>query len=322
MMTDGSTGSPGFKNTRVGVLLGGVSKERDVSLRSGAAVAKALRNIGYEVVEIDVSTGVAGVQQILNAKMGVAFIALHGRLGEDGAIQGLLETLRIPYTGSGVLASSLAMDKDFTKKILQTEGVQTPFWFVATAAHQEAIISEVQKFPVIVKPAQEGSTIGMSIVKEKSELAEALKRAFEYDEKVLVEQYIQGIEVTVSVLAGQVLPMIQVIPQSGFYDFTSKYTKGMTEYKVPAPLKPILKEKLNQISAKVFKKLFLSGCARMDFMIENAESDHAQEYFLEVNTLPGMTETSLVPKAAAAAGISFENLCEKILETAALKEKI
>ena len=311
-----------FKGEKIGVLLGGVSKERDVSLRSGAAVAKALRSVGYDVVEIDVSVGAEGVQKILDAKMDVAFIALHGRLGEDGAIQGLLETLRIPYTGSGVLASSLAMDKDFTKKLLQTEGVQTPFWFVATPANQELIVSEVKKFPVIVKPAQEGSTIGMSIVKEKSELSAALKKAFEYDEKVLVEQYIQGIEVTVSVLAGQVLPIIQVVPKSGFYDFTSKYTKGMTEYIVPAPLKVSLKEKLNQISAKVFQKLSLSGCARMDFMIEDADSDKAQEYFLEVNTLPGMTETSLVPKAAAATGISFESLCEKILETAALKEKI
>ncbi len=307
---------------KIGVLLGGVSKEREVSLRSGAAVAKALRKKGYEVVEIDVKVGTAGVQDILAANMDLAFIALHGRLGEDGAIQGLLETLRIPYTGSGVLSSSLAMDKDFTKQIVRTVGVRTPLWSVVTAGNREKSLQEIQSFPVIVKPAQEGSTIGMSIVKNGEELRDALQNSFQYDDKVLVEQYIQGGEITVSVLAGKVLPIIQVVPKSGFYDFTSKYTKGMTEYIVPAPISEALRERVSRLSEKIFAVMSLEGCARLDFMIEKPANGEEQEYFLEVNTLPGMTETSLVPKAAAAAGMSFEDLCEAILKTASLKERI
>ncbi|QQR81492.1 MAG: D-alanine--D-alanine ligase [Deltaproteobacteria bacterium] len=317
-MNNGSTGSPCPNNTKVGVLMGGVSKEREVSLRSGAAVSKALQKKGYEVVEIDVQVGLQGVQKIIDAKIDVAFIALHGRLGEDGAIQGFLEMLRVPYTGSGVLASALAMDKDFTKQIVHASGVRTPFWSVVMSGLEEKAIQEVQSFPVIVKPAQEGSTIGMSIVKNKEDLMTALKTSFQYDDKVLVEQFIQGSEVTVSVLNGKVLPIIQVVPKSGFYDFTSKYTKGMTEYIVPAPISQKLQERISLISERIFDAMSLSGCARMDFMIDHQE----QEYFLEVNTLPGMTETSLVPKAAAATGMSFEDLCESILQTASLKEKV
>ena len=215
-------------------MLGGVSKEREISLRSGAAVAKALRAKGHDVVEIDVQVGIAGAQKILDSKIDVAFIALHGRLGEDGAIQGFLEMLQIPYTGSGVLASAVAMDKDFTKQLVQAVGVRTPFWKVMTNTVEQN--ETIESFPVIVKPAQEGSTIGMSIVKSKHDLAAALQTAFQYDSKVLVEQYIQGPEVTVSMINGKVLPIIQVVPKSGFYDFMSKYTKGMTEYIVPAPI--------------------------------------------------------------------------------------
>ncbi len=301
-----------LKKKKIGILMGGISKEREISLRSGRAIAAALRNKGYQVTEIDTAQDVWGT---LREKIDVAFLALHGRYGEDGTIQGLLEILKIPYTGSGVLASAIAMDKDLTKKLVligMPDDIHTPEW--VTVTQKENVKKSPMVLPVIVKPSREGSTIGMTIVKEEKDFKAALDLALSHDDQVLVEKFVTGTEVTVGVLDGKALPVLEIVPKSGTYDFASKYTKGMTEYIVPARIPKIVSTSLMQLAQKVFSLLQLSGCARMDFIISQNIS-----YFLEVNTIPGMTETSLVPKAAQAAGLSFEDVCEKILETAALK---
>ena len=310
------------KNKKIAVLMGGLSKEREVSLRSGAAVAKALRVKGGDVVEIDMGRDIA--ERLKAEKTEIAFLALHGRYGEDGAVQGLLEILAIPYTGSGPLASAIGMDKELTKRLVQPVGILTPAWKVV---HRDdvgaALCGRPEKgthtgvplpLPVIVKPNREGSTIGIAIVRQEKEYEPALQQAFQFDETVLVEEFIVGREVTVAVVNGRSLPVLEIVPKSGFYDYTSKYTKGMTEYIVPAKIPDEVRDRLQSSSEKIFSLLGLAGFARMDFIISSQG-----EYFLEVNTIPGMTETSLVPKAAAAAGLSFENLCEEILKGASLK---
>lgn len=302
-----------FKGKKIAVLLGGLSKERDVSLRSGAAVAKALRTKGHNVVEIDMGRDIA--ERLRVEKVAAAFLALHGRYGEDGSIQGLLEILGIPYTGSGPLASAIGMDKELTKRLVVPIGVRTPGWKVFHRKKAGDVRLSPLSLPVVVKPNREGSTIGISIVREEKEFLSALQQAFSLDETVLVEEYVAGREVTVAVVNGRALPVLEIVPKSGFYDYTSKYTKGMTEYIVPAKIPDGVRDNLQQWSERIWSLLVLSGFARMDFMIANAGDD----YFLEVNTIPGMTETSLVPKAAASAGLSFEDLCEEILQEAALK---
>lgn len=290
--------------------MGGLSKERDVSLRTGKAVATALRTLGYQVAEIDVGRDLA--QKLSQEKVEVAFVALHGRYGEDGAIQGFLETAGIPYTGSGILPSAICLDKDLTKQLVAAAGVRTPGWKrVEKGKSKESPLP----LPVIVKPNQEGSTIGMSIVKKPEEFFKALEEAFKHDPVVLVEEFIQGTEVTVGVLNGKALPVLEIVPKSGFYDYSSKYTKGMTEYIVPARIEKKTADELSATCEKIFTLLKLAGVARMDFMIDA----QAKPFFLEVNTIPGMTETSLVPKMAAAVGISFEELCERILKGAGLR---
>lgn len=296
-----------FKNKKIGVLMGGISREREISLRSGQAVVNALRARGYDVTEIDTAQDVWGT---LRKKIDVAFLALHGRYGEDGTIQGLLEILKIPYTGSGVLASAIAMDKDLTKKLVVPAGVLTPEWVTVKNNIQKSPLP----LPVIVKPSREGSTIGMTIVKEGKDFKAALDLALSHDDQVLVEKFVTGTEVTVGILDGKALPVLEIVPKSGTYDFASKYTQGMTEYIVPARIPKTVSVALMQLTEKIFSLLQLSGCARMDFIIHDDIP-----YFLEVNTIPGMTETSLVPKAAQAAGLTFEDVCEKILKTASLK---
>jgi D-alanine-D-alanine ligase len=244
----------------------------------------------------------------------VAFIALHGRFGEDGTVQGLLEILGIPYTGSGVMASAVAMDKVTTKKILLYHELPTPAFDVfQRGIDKEAFLSRHRHFPLVVKPAREGSTIGVSIVGNTKELRAGLESALAHDDLVLVEDFIQGLEVTVGVLEGEPLPIIQVVPKGGFYDFQAKYTAGQTEYLVPAPLEGALYERLQQVAVAAFRALGCAGAARVDFMVREREF-----YCLEVNTIPGMTETSLLPKAARQNGISFGELVQRILEGAAL----
>ncbi len=305
-----------FKDKKIGVLLGGMSSEREVSLRSGKAIADGLRKKGYDVVEIDVDSNLP--EKLMSAGVQVAFIALHGKYGEDGAIQGLLEIMKIPYTGSGILASSIAMDKILTKRILQERGFLSPAFAFFDAEKDKAenfAASFALSFPVIVKPSREGSTIGIVRVQEKKELVPALLEAAKYDARVLVEEFITGKEVTSGVINGEALPLIEVVPKSGFYDFQSKYTKGATEYILPARLSEKLAREIQETTEEIYRELSCEGCARADFIID----DQDRFFFLEINTIPGMTETSLIPKAAAHASLSFENLVEKLLDSSRLK---
>jgi len=301
-----------LKKKKIAVLMGGLSAEREISLRTGRAVLAALQQGGYLAVEIDAGRDLAA--RLAAEGIETAFIALHGRFGEDGTVQGLLELLGIPYTGSGVMASSVAMDKVTTKKILLYHELPTPAFDVFRRGDDaEAFLSRRRHFPLVVKPAREGSTIGVSIVGNAQELRAGLESALSHDELVLVEDFIKGLEVTVGVLEGEALPVIQVVPKGGFYDFQAKYTAGQTEYLVPAPLEPALYERLQQVAVAAFRALGCAGAARVDFMVREREF-----YCLEVNTIPGMTETSLLPKAARQAGISFGELVLRILEGAAL----
>lgn len=307
-----------MKNKKIGVLLGGLSKERDVSLRSGAAVAKALRARSYDVIEIDAGRDLP--ERLKREGVEVAFLALHGRYGEDGTVQGLLEVTGIPYTGSGPLASGVCMDKDLTKRLLTPEGVTTPTWKMLDRADLDEMRKPPLPLPLIIKPNREGSTLGMTIVREEKQFRSALVEAAKFDRRVLIEEFVTGTEVTVAVVNGRALPVLEIVPKSGFYDYASKYTKGMTEYIVPARLPDATRDDLQKISGKIWKVMELEGFARMDFIVGVGKDEASpRPYFLEVNTIPGMTEMSLVPKAAAAAGISFEDLCEEILKGASLK---
>ena len=304
-----------IRGMKIGVLMGGLSREREISLKTGAAILKALSEKGYRVQAIDVGNDIAEV--LIREKVEFAFVALHGRFGEDGSIQGLLELMRIPYTGSGVLASALAMDKVVCKRVFVAEKIPTPAYEVYSreALEKESGIRLSLPLPVVVKPAREGSTIGVSIVRERGELIPALKKAAECDEDLLVEAFVKGKEVTVGLLDGTPLPIIEIAPRSGFYDYRSKYTRGETQYIVPARLS---KEKYllaQEMSVKAFKAIGCSGCVRVDLMVDEEENP----YVIDVNTMPGMTETSLVPQAAQHAGISFGDLAERILLGASLK---
>jgi len=273
-----------------------------------------LKSRGHDVAEIDVGRDLP--EKLKASGAAVAFLALHGRYGEDGAVQGLLEVMGIPYTGAGPLASAVCMDKILTKKVLVSEmgaSILTPAWMVALRTDALPAASPLP-LPVVVKPNREGSTIGISIVREEKDFKAALEEALKLDETVLIEEFIEGIETTVSVLNGRALPVIEIVPKSGFYDFTSKYTKGMTDYIVPARIPDGVRDRLQKTSEAAWKVLGLAGFARLDFILRKDAA-----YFLEANTIPGMTETSLVPKAAAAAGLSFEDLCEDVLKGAALK---
>lgn len=302
-----------LKTKRIAVLMGGPSAERAVSLRTGQAALDVLLEQGYQAQAID--AGFDLDQQLREKGIEVAFIALHGRFGEDGTVQGLLEMMRIPYTGSGILASSLAIDKVATKKMLIFHGVPTPhFRVVQEHDAWRDNPGDGDRFPLVVKPALEGSTLGISLVRNRGELIAGLEEAFNFAAVALIEEYIDGMEITVSVVNGEVLPIIQIAPQGGFYDYHAKYTAGQTEYILPAPLSEELTARINEHTATVYTALGCAGAARVDYMVRG------EEYFcLEVNTIPGMTATSLLPKAAAHAGISFNALVEQILCGAALK---
>ena len=303
-----------FKHKKIAVLMGGLSAEREISLKTGRAVLKALLENGCDAVGIDVGHDLPG--QLRAAEAEVAFICLHGRHGEDGTVQGLLEMMQIPYTGSGVLSSSMAMDKVVTKQILLYHEISTPgFLSFRVGDDLSAVLSRCRHFPLVVKPAREGSTIGISIVHGLAELEAGIAEARKFDDLILIEDFIQGDEVTVSVLNNEPLPIIKIVPKSGFYDYASKYTPGQTEYLLPAPLEAVLYNRLQEVSLAACRALACRGAARVDFMVREREF-----YCIEVNTIPGMTETSLLPKAAAEAGISFNELVMKILADAALNK--
>lgn len=300
---------------KVGVLLGGVSRERDVSLRTGRAIADALRRRQYAVAEID--AGFDLHDRLRAEAVDVAVIALHGPFGEDGSVQGLLEYLRIPYTGAGVVGSAVAIDKVVCKCVATALDIPAPHHelFFATRESIDQCLQRIHfELPVIVKPAREGSTIGMTIVRTADELPQALQLAAGFDTKILIEEFVAGTEVTVSLLAGRALPIIEIVPKHGFYDYTAKYTKGMTEYILPARIAPEMAGMLSEWSLRLWQVLDLRGVARADYIVRR----DGTAAFLELNTIPGMTETSLVPKAAAHAGIGFDEVCEQLLNNAGL----
>jgi len=303
-----------LKEKQIGVLMGGLSAEREVSLRSGEAVLQALKGLGYSAVAIDVGRDLP--RQLQEAGIEVAFIALHGRYGEDGTVQGLLELLAIPYTGSGVLASALAMDKLKTKQMLLFHELPTPgFKVIRRGEDRQRLLDACRHFPLVVKPAREGSTVGISIVRDLEELNVGLDTAFESDSVVLVEDYIAGRELTVGLIDNQALPIVEIIPKGGFYDYKAKYTVGGSRYLVPAELDAVLYERLQQVAVASAAALDCCGPARVDFMLREREF-----FCLEVNTIPGLTGTSLLPKAAAAAGLDFAQLVERILLSAGLPQ--
>jgi D-alanine-D-alanine ligase len=300
---------------KVAVLYGGRSAEREVSLRTGAGCAEALRQKGYDAVLVDVDLEVAARLRQLRAE--VAFIALHGRFGEDGAIQGLLESMGIPYTGSGVLASALGMDKVFSKLLFHDHGIPTAEHRVF--AHQAIAGVTVADLPfglpAVVKPAAEGSSVGVHIVHEAGELGPALADAASFHGEVIVERYLRGTEVNVAVLDGRALGAIEIVPSREFYDYTAKYTPGMTQYFFPARLPPEVTRRVCQEAESAHAALGCAGVTRVDFIV----TADGTPFILEVNTMPGMTATSLVPKIAAGIGLSFADLCERLLESAALQ---
>lgn len=295
---------------KVAVLLGGKSAEREVSLKSGGMVLKALRSKGIDAHPFDPKE--KDFATLEKERFERVFIALHGRFGEDGTVQGILEWLGIPYTGSGVLASALAMDKLRTKRIWAAEGLPTAPHVVLTSQSDLKRVPRKLGLPIFVKPAREGSSVGMTKVKRAGDLEEAFALAVNYDPVVLAEKFIDGAELTVAILGEEVLPVIRIETPREFYDYEAKYIANDTRYLIPCGL-PKAKEKVIQaLCLKAFKALGCRGWGRVDLMLDK----RGKPYLLEINTAPGMTDHSLVPMAARAVGIGYEELCVKILEGA------
>jgi len=289
---------------KVAVIMGGKSSEREISLKTGRAIVKALKELGHEVYTFDLSPELPC--KLLELKPDKVFIALHGRPGEDGTVQGMLEILGIPYTGSDTITSAVCIDKDFTKRILQRENVKTPAWEVI---YEEKDLEHLRwnTFPAVVKPAREGSSIGLKVVNSLSELKEYAEKLLKKSGKVMIEEFIKGKDLTVGILKGEPLPVIEIRPKKGIYDYESKYTKGMSEYIIIKD--EALTKKLHEISKKIYRVLSLKDFARIDFRL----SEEGEIYFLEVNTIPGMTELSLLPMAAGAKGVDFQKLIDIII---------
>ena len=306
---------------KIGVLMGGRSPERDVSLRTGDAIYNALQANGYPAVKIDVGFDV--VEKIKTEGIDLAFLALHGRYGEDGAVQGMLEMLDISYTGSGVLASALAMDKIATKKMLLFEGLPTPRFLTISELEAMAIgleniseqVLQEMSLPLVIKAPTQGSTIGISFVRQREQLADAFTLAFNYDPVAMVEQFIEGVELTASVLGNDdpvALPLIEIVSASGVYDYDAKYTTGMSEHIIPPRISTENQNKIKDLAIRTYKAIGCRGLARVDFILAQSGSP----YILEINTIPGMTATSLFPDAARAAGIDFQDLIERLIRLA------
>jgi D-alanine-D-alanine ligase len=328
---------------KIAVLLGGTSAEREVSLASGLAVIQALRERDHTVHAVDTARGfveeaeerellpegvhaapptdfgaelspaeIGEIPQIREAD--VAFLALHGGIGEDGTLQALLELHGIPYTGTGPLGSGIAMDKDVTKRLLRDAEIPTLPWRVARApdfSYDRDAVRELIGFPCIVKPSRQGSSVGLTVVDSRDALDAAIEEASHYDSEVMIERYVRGRELTISIVGDEPLPPIEIRPKKGIYDYESKYTAGMTEYICPAVLAGELTAEAQMYAFRAFRVLKLRGYARVDFILAQE-----QLFCLEANTLPGMTATSLLPKAAAAVGIGFPELCERIVQLA------
>lgn len=293
---------------KVGVLLGGQSAEREVSLKSGTAVLTALQRKGVDAHAFDPARRSLG--DLAMAEFDRVFIALHGRFGEDGCMQGALELLQIPYTGSGVMASAIGMDKWRTKLLWQAAGLPTPEWALLETGTDFDAVEKQLGLPIFVKPAREGSSIGMTKVKRPGELRAAWKKAADYDSLVLAEKFVDGGEYTCAVLGNETLPMIQLIPKNEYYDYEAKYLRDDTEYLCPCGLAPDQEKSIQAMCLKAFQVVGCGGWGRVDVMLDSA----GNPYLLEINTSPGMTDHSLVPMAARAAGLDFDALCLRILE--------
>lgn len=327
---------------KITVLLGGASSERDVSMASGLRIADALRSKGHAVTLVDpakgpidgeaeralrergVKTAPPTLEELQSltilpaltqlpevAGADVVFLALHGGQGEDGTIQAILDMAKKRYTGSGHLASALAMDKELSKIVLRAAGVGTPDWLMAPATREEVLAR--LGLPVVVKPSKEGSSVGLTVVKKIEDLAPAIDLAFRHDDEVMIEKFIPGRELTVGMLGDEPLPVGEIIPKHEIYDYECKYTAGMAEEVFPADIPKTVAEDAQRQARLACRALKLGGCPRVDFRMASDGS----LYCLEVNTLPGMTELSLIPQAAAAVGISFPDFCERIVMLAA-----
>ena len=304
------------ENMSVALLAGGKSHEREISIASGAAAKVALERLGFKVGMIDPASK-QDLARLVNDKFDVAFLCLHGKFGEDGTVQGLLETIGLPYTGSGVWASATAIDKARSKIFYERNNIPTPQSItlkspgsVSASAVEEALGSNV-----VVKAATEGSAIGVFIVQGKAEIEEAINKAFEVDSEVLIERYVTGREFTIAVLGNsnaKALPVIEIIPKSNFYDFESKYAKGGSKHVCPAEIDNNLALDMQNAAVAAHNALGCAGMSRSDFILDS----EGNFWVLETNTIPGMTETSLLPDAAKAAGISFDQLCLKLTEFA------
>lgn len=306
-------------NARIGVLMGGRSSEREISLKTGQAVYQALIRRGYDAVTIDVTDRLH--RDLEDQKVAIAFLSLHGPGGEDGAVQGFLETVGIPYTGSGIRASAVGMHKAATKTILTAHGIPLPAGTMVRDCDRPPLAKVLRqtklKLPIVVKPVSQGSTIGVSIVRRSNQWKEALALAHRYDPEAMVESYIPGHEAAVSILGTaaegpKVLPPIEIVAPEGFYDFSAKYQKGKTRYLCPAPFPPKVVHHIGELARRTYEVLGCEGAARVDFRI----TPRGRPYVLEINTVPGMTETSLLPMAAAQVGITYDDLVERILQSA------
>ena len=307
-----------MKDKHIIVLMGGPSKEAEVSRRTGQAIADALSGLGYKVSPLELEPATV-VQDIQRLQGDVVFIAIHGKFGEDGAVQGLLEMAGIPYTGSGIMAQAVGMKKKISKDVFLGAHIPTAksVSYNGAVMTSEQIIADIEskfQLPVVLKPATQGSSIGVTIVRDAKALAEGVAEALVYDPILVVEQFLGGKEFTVSILDGKALPVIEIRPHSGAYDYKSKYTTGATDYLVPAPIDEELTKKMQAIGEQVYRELQCAGTIRVDIMTDEA----GEPFVLEYNTIPGMTATSLVPKAARAVGIEFPELCERILHSAGL----
>jgi len=332
---------------KIAVFMGGTSAERDVSLASGAAVVENLKTVGHEVIPIDPARGFIPLsddelkalgkidekppeneqlqhfsnekimETILSPelkKVDVVFLILHGGIGEDGTIQAMLDLVDIPYTGSGVLGSAIAMDKIITKKLFTADDIPTPEYLVLENNQSNQLdsvdikIKSRMGYPVIIKPVSQGSSVGLTLVNDRKDLQQAIDYGFQYGSKLLIEKYIAGRELTVGILGKEALPTAEILPESGLYDYEHKYTDGRTEYICPTKLEDEIQQRINALGIKAFNALNCSCFGRVDFRL----SEDNELYCLEVNTLPGMTSHSLVPKAAKAKGIDFPQLLEKV----------
>ena len=294
-------------STKIAVLMGGPSSEREVSLSSGKAMFAASAALGYDAISVEFKDDILSHLDTLKS-VDIVLIALHGGIGENGRIQGMFESLGIRYTGSDALSSAICMDKHISKLLAEEVGIATPRW--KRIRKGQSIYKNEFDYPFVVKPNSEGSTIGLTIVHNENDYDSAVEEAFKYDDEILIEEFISGKEITVSIVGEDVLPIIEIRPEHGLYDYECKYTKGMTEYICPAELNEDLTKRIKQTAFEVYKLLKCRHYGRVDLRLDN----NNQHWFLELNTLPGMTDTSLVPKAAKATGISFEQLIGKIIK--------